>query len=121
MAFQNNSALCYLGVSVFWEQFSLLVIAAAGAAFLLRKRLKKPVAEDPPVKLYRPRFNQRSGTPFAELRPNSVLRYAACHCLDPQYELDVAEAESHGQQSARSEWRELLFHTEVQDTDSDAW
>lgn len=102
MAFQNTSTLCYLGVFVFWEQFSLLVIAAAGAAFLLRKRLRKPAAEDPPMKLYRPRFNQRSGTPFAELRPNPVLRYAACHCLD-------------------SALRARRIHTEVQDTDSDAW
>jgi len=102
MAFQNIFILRSLVVSAFWEQFSLLLIVAAGAAFLLRKRLKKPAAEDPPVKLYRPRFNQRSGTPFAELRPNPVLRYASCHCL----------------QSVR---HELLFHTEVQDTDSDAW
>jgi hypothetical protein len=121
MAFQNISVLCYLAVSVFWEQFSLLVIAAACAAFLLRKRLKKPAAEDPPVKLYRPRFNQRSETPFAELRPNPVLRYGSCHCFDPQYEPDEAEAESSGQRSVRPEWQELLFHTEVQDTDSDAW
>jgi len=70
MAFQNIFILRSLVVSAFWEQFSLLLIVAAGAAFLLRKRLKKPAAEDPPVKLYRPRFNQRSGTPFAELRPN---------------------------------------------------
>src|SRR5712692_2387781 len=121
MAFQNTSVLCYLAFSVFWEQFSLLVIAAAGAVFLLHKRLKKPAAEDPPVKLYRPRFNQRSGTPFAELRPNPVLRYASCHCLDPQYEPDEGEAESSGQHSVRPEWQELLFHTEVQDTDSDTW
>jgi hypothetical protein len=62
--------------------------------------LKKFAPEDPPMKLYRPRFNQRSGTPIAELRPNPVLRYASCHCLERQ---------------------ELLFHSEVQDTDSDAW
>jgi hypothetical protein len=121
MAFQNISVLFYLAVSVFWEQFSLLIIAAAGAAFLFRKRLKKLAAEDPPSKLYRPRFNQRSGTSFAELRPNPVLRYASCRCLDPQYEPDKAEAESSGQQCVRPEWRELLFHTEVQDTNSDAW
>jgi hypothetical protein len=103
MAFQNISVLRYLAVSAFWEQFSLLLIAAAGAAFLLRKRLKKPAAKDSPVKLYRPRFNQRSGTPFAELRPNQVLSYASCQCF------------------VRPQWQELLFHTEVQDTDSDAW
>jgi hypothetical protein len=121
MAFQNVSVFFCLAVSAFWEQFSLLVIAAAGAAFLLRKRLKKPAAEDPPLKLYRPRFNQRSGTAFVELRPNPVLRYTSCHCLDPQYEPDKAEAERSGQQCVRPEWQELLFHTEVQDTDSDAW
>src|SRR6266705_3386511 len=107
MAFQNISVLCYLAVSVFWEQFSLLVIAAAGAAFLLRKHLKKPAAEDPPVKLYRPRFNQRSGSPFVELRPNPVRRYASCHCLDPQYEPDETEAECSGEQSVRPEWQEV--------------
>lgn len=121
MAFQKISVLCYLAVSAFWEQFSLLVIAAAGAAFLLRNCLKKPATEDRPVKVYRPRFNQRSGTPFGELRPNPVQRYASCHCLDPQYEPYEGEAKSSGQHSVRPEWQELLFHTEVQDTDSDAW
>lgn len=56
MAFRNTSAHFYLAVSVFWEQFSLLVIATSSVAFLLRKRLKKHAAEDPPVKFYRP-FN----------------------------------------------------------------
>jgi len=121
MAFENTFTLCCFVVSAFWEQFSPLVIAAAGVAFLLRKRLKKPAAEDLPVKLYRPRFSQRSGTPFAELRPNPVLHYAECHCLDRQYKPDESEAESPEQQSVRPEWQELLFHTEVQDTDSDAW
>jgi ADP-ribose pyrophosphatase YjhB (NUDIX family) len=119
MAFRNTSALCYLAVSVFWEQFSLLIIAAAGVAFLLSKRLKKRAAEDPPVKVYRPRFNQRSGTAFAELRPNPVLRYASCHCFDPQYE--AAEREHSGETNVRPEWHELLFHPEVQHTDSEAW
>lgn len=121
MAFQNIDVLCYLAVSPFWEQFSLLLLAAAGAAFLLRKRWKKPAAEDPPVKLYRPRFNQRSGTPFAELKPNQVLSYASCHCLDQQYQRDEPEAASPGQRSAHPKWQELSFHTEVQDTNSDAW
>ncbi len=123
MTFQDISVLCYLAVSVSWEQFGLFFIAATAAVItiLLRKRMKKPAAEDPPVKLYRPRFNQRSGTPFAELGPNPVRRYASCHCLDPQYEPDETEAESSGEQSVRPEWQELLFHTEVQDTDSDAW
>jgi len=112
MAFRNISALCYLAVSVFWEQLSLLVIAASGVAFLLRKRLKKRAAEDPLVKLYRPRFNQRSGTRFAELRPNPLLRYAGCHCFDPQLR---------GRRTGARWRKELLFHPEVQDTDSEAW
>jgi hypothetical protein len=119
MAFRNTSALCYLAVTGFWEQFSRLVIVASGVAFLLRKRLKKHAAEDPPVKFYRPRFNQRSGSASAELRPNPVLRYASCHCFDPQYEAD--EKEHSGEKNVRPAWNELLFHPEVQDTDSEAW
>jgi len=121
MPLQNIFVLFYLAVSTFWQQVSLLLIAAAGAAFLFYKRLKKPAPEDPPVKLYRARFDQRSGTPFAELRPNPVRRYASCHRLDPQYEPNEEEADGSGQQSLRHEWQELLFHTEVQDTASDAW
>ena len=83
--------------------------------------LKKPAAEDPPMKLFRPRFNQRSGTPDDELRPNPVRHYASCHCLDAQYEPDELEDEGNGDHGVRPEWQEVLFHTEVQDTDSDAW
>jgi len=121
MALQNVSILGYLAVSQFWQQFSLLVVAAALAAFLFRKRLKKPATEDPPVKLYRARFNQRSGTRFAELKANPVLHYASCRCFDPQYEPDEEETESSASKKVRPEWQELLFHTEVQDTDSGAW
>jgi hypothetical protein len=110
-----------MAVSAFWEQFSLLLVAAAGAAFLFRKHLRKQAAEDPPMKLYRPRFNQRAGTPFTELKPNPVLSYASCPCLNPQYEPAELETDSSGQQSVRPEWQELLFHTEVQDADSEAW
>jgi len=121
MAFQNVSVLGYFAASVSWVELGMFVIAATGAviAVLLRKGLKKPAAEDPPVKLFRPRFNQRSGTAVAELGPNPVRRYASCHCLDPQYEAD--EAEHSGEQNVRPEWHELLLHPEVQDTDSEAW
>ncbi|HUL17338.1 MAG TPA: hypothetical protein VLV88_15175 [Terriglobales bacterium] len=70
------------------------------------------------MKFYRPRFNQRSGTAFAELRPNPVLRYASCHCFDPQYEAD--EKEHRGEENVRPAWHELLLHPEFQDTDSEA-
>jgi hypothetical protein len=104
----------------------LFVVAAMDAvvAILLRKGLTKPAAEDPPVKLFRPRFNQRSGTPDAELRSNPVRHYASCHCFDAQYELDEDEVDEedageHG--VCRPKWQELLLHSEVQDTNSDAW
>ena len=72
-----------------------------------RKFLKPTAAAELPEKMYRPRFNQPSGTPDTELKSNPVQHYASCHCLDAQY--------------GRVEWQELLFHTEVQDTNSDAW
>lgn len=118
MAFPYVSVLCYLAVPVLWDQFSLFVVAAIGAvmAILLRKVLKRPAAKEPPVKMYRPRFNQRSGTPDAELRPNPVRHYASCHCLDAQIRTRRRGSGRGGR------WRqELLFHTEVQDTNSDAW
>jgi hypothetical protein len=59
------------------------------------------------MKLFRPRFNQREGTPDAELRPNPVRRYPSCDCLAPQFE--------------SGEWQELTLHGEKQDTQSDAW
>ncbi len=126
MVFQNNSVLCYLAVSISWEDFGLFAIAAAGAvvAALLRKARKQPIAEVPPLKLFSPRFNQRYATAAVDLRPNPVRRYASCHCLDAQYEPD--EPEETGEEGAqanvvRLEWHELLFHTEVQDETSDAW
>lgn len=123
MAFQNISVVCYLVAPVFWDRFGLFVIAATGVviALLLRKGLKKSAAEGPPVRLFRARFNQRSGTPDGELGPNPVRRYASCHCLDAQYEPDELEDEGAGGHGVRREWQELLFHTEVQDTDSPAW
>src|SRR5215469_10829485 len=70
------------------------------------------------MKLFRPRFNQREGTPQTELRSNPVHRYAHCSCLDAQYEDDrCGEDEDH----EKVKWRELLLHTEVQDTSSEAW
>ena len=83
--------------------------------------LKKPVPEDSPMKLFRPRFNQHSGTPHAKLGPNPVRRYASCHCLDAQYGPDEMGEEGAGEKVVRPEWQELLFHTEIQDTASDAW
>jgi len=123
MAYQYLSVLRHLAVSIFWERFGLLVMMATGAvlAFLVSKGLKKPATEAPPVKLFRPRFDQRSGTPDAELRPNPVRRYASCHCIDAQYEPDQEEDEDTAEPGVPLEWRELLLHTEVQDTASDAW
>ncbi|HKW64690.1 MAG TPA: hypothetical protein VJN89_19210 [Candidatus Acidoferrum sp.] len=115
-----------MAVSEFWQQFSLLVIAAALVAILFRMRLRTVAAKDSYVKLYRPRFNQRSSTPQAQLRPNPVRHYASCHCLDAQYERDQDEKETDEEGAekcgvGRREWQELSFHAEVQDTGSDAW
>src|SRR5271154_2149618 len=123
MAFQNISAVCYLAASVSWEDFGLFAVAAAGAALLvlLRKARKQPAPEDPPVKLFSPRFNQRYATAQVELRPNPVRRYASCHCLDAQYEPDELGEEGDEENVVRLEWQELLFHTEVQDETTDAW
>jgi hypothetical protein len=60
------------------------------------------------MKLFKPRFNQRHGTPDASLTPNPVRHYAACDCLTPQYE-----------ESGR--WQELALHSEIQNTNCDAW
>src|SRR6202008_3901394 len=118
--------LGYVAVSPLLEQFSLLVIAAVLVAILFRKRFTKPTAEDPPVRLYSARFNQRFGTPKDQLRHNPVRRYASCHCLDAQYEPEPSENEGEVEgeaaaEHATREWQELCFHTEMQDTSSDAW
>lgn len=103
----------------------VIVIVAFGFLItILLRSLKKPAAGDSPVKLFRPRFDQRLGTPLAELRPNPVRNYPSCHCLDAQYELEEDEVGEEGAEERgvrRREWKELLFHTEVQDTSSDAW
>lgn len=59
------------------------------------------------MKLFKPRFNQRHGTPDAALKPNPVRHYAACDCLAPQ--------------NQSGKWQELALHSEVQNTHSDAW
>jgi hypothetical protein len=112
-----------LAVSAFWEELGLFAIAAAGVAIavLLGKSFKQPAAEDPPITLFRPRFNQRYATADVELRPNPVRRYASCHCLDAQYEPDEMGEEGAEEKVVRLEWQELLFHTEAQDETSDAW
>lgn len=103
----------------------VIVIVAFGFLItILLRSLKKPAAGDSPAKLFRPRFNQRLGTPQAEFRPNPVRRYASCHCLDTQYEVGEDEVDEEGAEERgvrRREWKELLFHTEAQDTNSDAW
>jgi hypothetical protein len=126
MRFPPVSMLCYLVIPEFFG-FGGVFFGIAALIEILRYHLKKRAAENPPVKLYRPRFNQRSGTPQVQLRPNPVRHYASCHCLDAQYESeeeyeDEVDDESERERSVRHpEWQELLFHTEVQDTNSDAW
>ena len=59
------------------------------------------------MKLFKPRFNQRAGTPDSELKTNPVRRYPACNCLGWEYE--------------PHKWRELKLHDEIQDIHSNAW
>ena len=56
------------------------------------------------MKLFKPRFNQREGTPDSLLTPNPVRRYPTCDCLTPA-----------------GRWQELALHGEIQDTHSNAW
>lgn len=97
----------------------IFMAAATFLVVLLLGRLKKNSTESLPVKFFRPRFNQPSGTPPSELRPNPVRRYAVCDCLTRQYDDKYFDEEEEGRK--RLEWQELPFHTEVQDTNSDAW
>jgi hypothetical protein len=119
------SAPCYVAVFIFRDRLGLLIIATTGAviaiALLLRKVVRKPATEAPPVKLFRPRFTQTSGTPNAELRPNPLRHYASCHCLDAQYKPDESDEDDAGEHAVRPKWQELLLHAEIQDTSSDAW
>ena len=59
------------------------------------------------MKLFKPLFNQRRGTPDSELKSNPVRRYPSCDCLELQYEPNG--------------WQELKLHSEVQDIQADAW
>ena len=59
------------------------------------------------MKLFKPRFNQRHGTPGSALKPNPVRHYPSCECLAPQYE--------------SGKWQELTLHGELQNTHCDAW
>jgi hypothetical protein len=56
------------------------------------------------MKVFKPRFNQREGTPDSALTPNPVRRYPTCDCL-----------------TRTGEWQELALHSEIQNTRSDAW
>ncbi len=53
------------------------------------------------MKLFKARFNQRAGTPDGELKPNPVLHYPECDCLNPH--------------------SLLTLHLETQDPHSAAW
>jgi hypothetical protein len=59
------------------------------------------------MKLYKPIFNQRQGTPDSALTPNPVRHYPSCDCLALPYEY--------------GKWHELAFHSEIQNTHSEAW
>jgi hypothetical protein len=59
------------------------------------------------MKLFKPRFNQRHGTPDSALTPNPVRHRASCDCLAPQFK--------------SGKWQELALHNEIQNKHSDAW
>jgi hypothetical protein len=61
----------------------------------------------PGMKLFKPLFNQRFGTPDSALMPNPVRHYPACNCLEPQHGL--------------RKWQELMLHRDIQNCNSDAW
>jgi hypothetical protein len=56
------------------------------------------------MKLFKPRFNQREGTPDSVLTPNPVRCYPTCDCL-----------------TRFGKWQALALHSEIQNTHSDAW
>jgi hypothetical protein len=58
------------------------------------------------MKLYKPRFNQRFGTPDSALTTNPVRRYPWCRCFKLQ---------------KPDNWRPVKLHGEIQDRHSDAW
>jgi hypothetical protein len=126
MRLPRISILCCFAIPEFRNQFIFfaIVVLVALVTMFRRKRLTKSASENSPVKLFSPRFNQRSGTPQAQARANPVRHFASCHCLDAQYEPDENEPDEDGggeHGAHRREWQELRFHTEVQDTNSDAW
>lgn len=56
------------------------------------------------MKLFKPRFNQREGTPDSMLTPNPVRSYPTCDCL-----------------TRSGKWQEPTLHGDIQNTHSDAW
>jgi len=61
------------------------------------------------MKLFRPRFNQREGTPDSELKPNPVHVYPACNCVN------VIHA------TQQDGWTEPDLHQDKPDTTAAAW
>jgi hypothetical protein len=108
MAFRTISGLYFVVVTVSWVQLAESVVLAAvvAAALILRKPRKNRTTGN---------SSQPSGTPNAELAPRPERISPCCKCLDAQY------GPEEGRQEVAGEWQELSFHTEVQDTTSDAW
>jgi hypothetical protein len=59
------------------------------------------------MKLYKARFNQREGTPDWALTPNPLRCYPKCDCLSSQHK--------------GGKWRDLALHSEIQNTNTQAW
>ena len=115
--------MSFLFAFLFFDPFSVLLIVVAGVltALLFILRRPKTSASALAPKLFRPRFNQRSGTSPSELHPNPVRHYAWCNCLDAQYDPPEGKLDGNGNPVPKLEWRKLSFHTKAQDTNSGAW
>lgn len=66
------------------------------------------------MKLFKPRFDQCHDTPDSALKPNPVRHYATCNCLRAQWKYEQED-------EASTQWQELSFHADKQDTESEAW
>ena len=73
------------------------------------------------MKLFLPRFNLPQETKDSGWRPNPTPHNTPCDCLTPQYENIEPDEDEEAKRPKSVGWNELSLHTEVQDTNSEAW
>ena len=73
------------------------------------------------MKLFLPRFNLPPETTDSGWRPNPTPHNTPCDCLTPQYENMETDEDEEAERPESVGWNELSLHTEVQDTNSEAW